>query len=197
MEFANKKKLLIAAISLFAEYGYDKISIRDIAKKAKVNSAMISYYFGSKQQLYDAAIEKQAGELRIFNSSKMLQHSPREILKLYADTLQKIHTTNPTLMKFICWEFMTPSNHPETFIKQRLQQVYSLLSQAIINGVKEGIFRKNLDIHSTVIALVGIINFYYISRNLHMRVSCIKDDDEKYMLNAMEIFFIGIERKSQ
>jgi len=197
MEFANKKKLLIAAISLFAEYGYDKISIRDIAKKAKVNSAMISYYFGSKQQLYDAAIEKQAGELRIFNSSKMLQHSPREILKLYADTLQKIHTTNPTLMKFICWEFMTPSNHPETFIKQRLQQVYSLLSQAIINGVKEGIFRKNLDIHSTVIALVGIINFYYISRNLHIRVSCIKDDDEKYMLNAMEIFFIGIERKSQ
>ncbi|MDD4320120.1 MAG: TetR family transcriptional regulator [Acidaminococcaceae bacterium] len=197
MERDNKKKLLAAAIALFSEYGYDKISIRDIAQKAKVNSAMISYYFGSKQQLYDSALEKQAGELRTFNSSKTLKLAPREILRLYADTLQKIHNTNPTLMKFICWEFLIPSNHPETFIKQRLQQVYSLLIQAIATGVKEGIFRKNLDIHSTVIALVGIINFYYISRNLHMRVSCIKDDDEKYMHNAMEIFFSGIERKSQ
>ena len=91
MKQATKETLLSVAIELFAEYGYDKVSIRDIAEKAKANSSMISYYFGSKQNLYDAALEKQAGNLQEFLSPSTVALSPQKILQLYADTLQEIH----------------------------------------------------------------------------------------------------------
>jgi len=191
-----KESLLSVAINLFAEYGYDKVSIRDIAEKAKTNSAMISYYFGSKQNLYDAALEKQAGSLQVFLSPETADLSPKKILQLYVDTLQKIHKNNPTLMKFICWEFKTPSEHPEAFIKQRLQRVYYILSQAIRRGMEDGSFRKDLDIRSTAIVLAGMVNFYYISRDLHTRISNKEDDDDEYMKQVMKIFFAGIERRT-
>lgn len=195
MKQATKETLLSVAIELFAEYGYYKVSIRDIAEKAKANSSMISYYFGSKQNLYDAALEKQAGNLQEFLSPSTVALSPQKILQLYADTLQEIHEKKPTLMKFICWEFKTPSAHPETFIKQRLKRVYELISQAISRGIDDGSFREDLDIHSTAIVLAGIVNFYYISRDLRTRISSVADNDECYMKQAMKIFFDGIKRR--
>ena len=111
MEPDNKNRLLMAAIELFAEFGYDKVSIRKIAEKAQANSAMISYYFGSKQNLYDAVILYQVKSLEDFLSRQLDTLDPREILKYHAEAMQKLHRENPTLMKFICREFGTPSEH--------------------------------------------------------------------------------------
>ncbi len=44
--------LLNAARDLFLKNSYDHISIRRVAEKAKVNSALIAYYFGSKSGLF-------------------------------------------------------------------------------------------------------------------------------------------------
>ena len=43
-----KEKIFNAAVSLFAARGYDGVGIREICRTAKVNVAMINYYFGSK-----------------------------------------------------------------------------------------------------------------------------------------------------
>ena len=57
-QIAKREKLIMSAIGLFAEYGYDKVSIRQIAADAGANSSMISYYFGSKQGLYEAILRE-------------------------------------------------------------------------------------------------------------------------------------------
>jgi AcrR family transcriptional regulator len=48
----KRESILKAAAKLFAEHSYDSVGIRDIAKEADVNSAMISYYFGGKNRLH-------------------------------------------------------------------------------------------------------------------------------------------------
>lgn len=53
-----KEKLLKVALTLFSQKGYSAVSIREIAKKANVNAANISYHFGSKFGLYKALFEK-------------------------------------------------------------------------------------------------------------------------------------------
>lgn len=50
-----RKRLLDAALRLFAEKGYQKTSTREIADQAGVNLGAISYYFGDKPGLYRAA----------------------------------------------------------------------------------------------------------------------------------------------
>jgi AcrR family transcriptional regulator len=45
-------RLLVAAEKLFAERGQDSVSVRDLAREAKVNIAAVNYYFGGKENLY-------------------------------------------------------------------------------------------------------------------------------------------------
>jgi len=43
-----KDRIFDAAKSLFARKGYAAVSVREIAKKAKVNISMLNYYYGGK-----------------------------------------------------------------------------------------------------------------------------------------------------
>jgi AcrR family transcriptional regulator len=54
----NEKQIQILQIAekLFAEKGFDGTSIRDIAKEAVINVAMVSYYFGSKEKLLESLV---------------------------------------------------------------------------------------------------------------------------------------------
>ncbi|MDX2732719.1 MULTISPECIES: TetR family transcriptional regulator [unclassified Streptomyces] len=52
-----RERILEAARTEFAERGYDKTSIRGIAKKAAVDAALVHHYFGTKDEVFAAAIE--------------------------------------------------------------------------------------------------------------------------------------------
>jgi AcrR family transcriptional regulator len=53
----NREAILAAARAEFAERGYDRATIRDIATAAAVDPALVMYFFGSKQELFLASIE--------------------------------------------------------------------------------------------------------------------------------------------
>ena len=57
----SRARLLSAALRLFAENGFAKTSIRQIAEAAGANTALISYYFGDKKGLYNAAYAEPLG----------------------------------------------------------------------------------------------------------------------------------------
>jgi AcrR family transcriptional regulator len=55
-ENSSRTRLLEAAILCFAEKGFDATGIREIARKAQANSALVQYHFGGKTGLYAAAL---------------------------------------------------------------------------------------------------------------------------------------------
>ncbi|MGK5630977.1 TetR family transcriptional regulator [Streptomyces sp. URMC 123] len=54
---ATRDRILAAARTEFAERGYDKASMRGIARAAGVDAALVHHYFGAKEQVFAAAIE--------------------------------------------------------------------------------------------------------------------------------------------
>ncbi|MET8508610.1 TetR family transcriptional regulator [Streptomyces sp. NPDC004787] len=52
-----RERILEAARGQFAERGYDKTSVRGIAKAAGVDPALVHHYFGTKDEVFAAAIE--------------------------------------------------------------------------------------------------------------------------------------------
>ncbi|MFI5977822.1 TetR family transcriptional regulator [Streptomyces sp. NPDC051452] len=53
----TRDRILTAAREEFSERGYDKASVRGIAKAAGVDSALVHHYFGTKEQVFAAALE--------------------------------------------------------------------------------------------------------------------------------------------
>ncbi|MFX0576614.1 TetR family transcriptional regulator [Nocardia nepalensis] len=53
---ATRTAILTAAQQLFAERGYERATVREIAARAEVNQALLFRYFGSKDELFRAAI---------------------------------------------------------------------------------------------------------------------------------------------
>lgn len=52
----TRRRLLEAALIVFAERGFDGAGIREIAERARANSAMVQYHFGGKEGLYLEAL---------------------------------------------------------------------------------------------------------------------------------------------
>src|SRR5262244_1567344 len=56
----RSEDILAAALRLFSEQGYTAVSIKDIARAGRVNSALIYYYFASKEHLFVEALKYSA-----------------------------------------------------------------------------------------------------------------------------------------
>ena len=89
------RRILLAAIEVFAEEGYDGTSTRSVAGRAGVNAPAIQYYFGSKEGLYRAVIGHIANlvEGRLAPMAEQISvalagnPSPRELVALLLDLL--------------------------------------------------------------------------------------------------------------
>ena len=57
---AMRERILDAGEELFAEHGFDGVTVRDITRKAKVDVALAHYYFGTKRGLFDAVFLRRA-----------------------------------------------------------------------------------------------------------------------------------------
>jgi AcrR family transcriptional regulator len=91
-------RLVSAAITLFSQNGYDGTSVRAITAEAGVNLGAITYHFGSKEALYDAALESVT----------------RPILKLVGEAAG---STDPPLLRIerlvrLFFQYLT--EHPES-----------------------------------------------------------------------------------
>ena len=61
---AKQLQLLDTAELLFSRKGFEGTSVRDIAEEAGINTAMISYYFGSKEKLMEAIFERRSMNIK-------------------------------------------------------------------------------------------------------------------------------------
>ncbi|MCW2556123.1 MAG: TetR/AcrR family transcriptional regulator [Mycobacterium sp.] len=80
----TRDRILASARELFARNGIDKTSIRAIASAAGVDAALIHHYFGTKQQLFVAAIEIPIDPMQVIGP---LRETPLDELGLTLPSL--------------------------------------------------------------------------------------------------------------
>lgn len=62
-ELSTRNRILNASESLFAEFGFDGVSLRKITRQAGVELALANYHFGPKSDLFLAVVQRRADEL--------------------------------------------------------------------------------------------------------------------------------------
>ncbi len=65
----TKTKILNSAEELFADQGFENVSIRAIINKASVNIAAINYHFGNKDELIFAVVKRRIMEVNNFRAT--------------------------------------------------------------------------------------------------------------------------------
>ena len=80
---------------------------------------------------------------------------------------------------------------------EKLGKVFGILSKAIQRGIKEGKFRKDLDVKETTILFVGMANFHFLTQDFRNQFPIADGSDEEvYMKQVLQIFLAGIARKA-
>jgi AcrR family transcriptional regulator len=181
-EKADKREhILTVAEELFGESGFDGASVRDIANRAGVNLAMISYYFGSKEKLLESLIEFRAasayGALEVLNKDESL--GPWEkidgVVDYYVDKiLNNLRFHNIMYQQAI----NTRSEEIRELIMSIKLRNLEQIKKIITDGQNKGIFRQ-VDVVMTIGTLMGTISSYTQSREYGCRILDIDFSNEE------------------
>jgi AcrR family transcriptional regulator len=95
---ATRARLVEAAIKEFAEFGIAGGRVDRIATQAGANKAQIYHYFGSKDQMFDAAFAEIAG--------RVVAEAPFDVHDLpgYAANLAALYQEHPEILRMATWQ---------------------------------------------------------------------------------------------
>jgi AcrR family transcriptional regulator len=155
----KKEAILTEAEKLFSEQDFDAVSVRDIAKAANVNVAMISYYFGSKEKLFEALIirriESSLNILKgMINPDMTGYEKMQQVIDYYIDKL----ITNRNVHKMINRELSSNNRpHLRDLIMGKMRANREFIKGLMEEGIKNGEFKPDMDIDMTIMNFFATI----------------------------------------
>ncbi len=180
----NDKQIQILEIAekLFAEHGFDGTSVRDIAKNADINVAMISYYFGSKEKLFESLILYRAGDLRIQleNLSKEETTPVEKLNKILDLYITKIHS-NKYIYRILHFELSSKKGQRKFDSFTEVKKANLITLQNIIeDGQLKGVFRKNINVALIPSTIFGTYIHFQMNRPFFEEVLELKTENDFY-----------------
>jgi len=174
---ATREDILEAATEEFADKGLSGARIDTIAEHTSTSKRMIYYYFGSKDALYRAVLQREYMRIRYAEAAIALdQLAPEKAVAEIVRQSFDSHMQRPEFIRLV----MNENIHYAEHLKQvkglhRLNKaMLESLSEVIARGVKSGVFRRGidaLDLHINITALC----FYTVSNRYTFRQGFARD----------------------
>ena len=137
------EEMMVAALDLFAQRGVSSVTIIDIAQALKVNTALIYYYFESKDDLFRASL-KYCIERTIANFTRLegWHDDPVKMISAWFQTNAQMHPEIRQLVKVMLdyGSLEIKTKDTDALVKDFYQQESRILSDSIRLGVRQGVF---------------------------------------------------------
>ena len=170
----SRAAILEAAAFEFAEHGIAGARTDTIAREARVNKALLYYYFKDKETLYGAVLDDAFSGLK--NAVFQVLDSdlpPREKILAYAGKYFDFIASNQLYPRLMQREMMRAregqSPHIEKVIKNYIQPIFLRVSELLRQGITEGYFRPVNPAHF-VQSIVAMIVFYFSSAPMMQKI---------------------------
>ncbi len=76
----TREKILMEALSLFSNRGYDSVSVRDIAQAVGIKESSLYNHFRNKQDIFDTILNEYSGRMESFFHSMKLTGDDRQFM---------------------------------------------------------------------------------------------------------------------
>jgi len=155
----KRQKLLEVAEMLFAKHGFEAVSVRQLASEAEVNLSMVSYYFGSKDGLFQEVIQSKFPQTR--GILEDLAQSPihpweklTQTIDMYVDKFFLGRAFHRVIMREMSLQ-QRPAH--VNLIREHMSRNQELIRGFIHEGQQKGLF-KYVDVELTIATLFGTIS---------------------------------------
>jgi AcrR family transcriptional regulator len=170
----SRAAILKAAAREFAEHGIAGARTDAIAREARVNKALLYYYFKDKETLYGAVLDDAFSGLKetVFH---VLDGDlpPRQKILDYAGAYFDFVASNQLYPRLMQREMMQArggqSPHIDKVIKNHIQPIFGRVSELLRKGITDGEFRSVNPAHF-VPSMVAMIVFYFSSAPMMQKI---------------------------
>jgi len=183
---STREKLLLAALDLFGQFGFDGASTRQLANAAGVNLQAINYYFDNKRGLYNAVadylivrLQSRLGDMRQRVLSRLAEarsgqrpigpQEARSMLTLIAETLLVMFSDpeSATWVRYMVREQAEPTEAYERLYTGFMQPM--LTGARYLVGILLGDHPDSERVRLRTLSLVGSLIVYRVGRATVLR----------------------------
>ena len=161
----SRAAILSAAVAEFAEHGIDGARTDRIAREARVNKALLYYYFEDKDALYEAVLDRVFSGMRE-QVMPVLESDlpPREKLLAYVGRYFDYIAANPQFPRVVQSEMMRVGMHGSPrmlrIAREYFAPIYGRLAQTLREGAESRQLRP-INPMDFVPSVVGVVIFYF------------------------------------
>ncbi|MEZ5629619.1 MAG: TetR/AcrR family transcriptional regulator [Burkholderiaceae bacterium] len=164
---ATREAILRAAMRVFARYGYDGATVDKISAAAKSVDRMIYYYFGSKEGLFIAVLERIYAEMDEAESALALDEArPLEALVELIRFVLGYYRAHPEFVTLLNTENLHRGRHIAKSKKAReySSHAITLTARLLEAGVAQGLVRPGLAARDVYLLIAAAGYFHTANR---------------------------------
>ncbi|CAM4131430.1 TetR/AcrR family transcriptional regulator [Flavobacterium weaverense] len=164
-------EILNAAKEIFQQKGMDGARMQEIADKAKINKALLHYYYRSKQLLFEAVFK---------NAFSLLAPQLNSVLNDDSDLFEKIRNFTNSYISFVIKHPYLPNfviqelnKNPEFVLKLREQKNFPTIDTfktQVNDAIKNGVI-KPIEAEQLFINIISMNVFPFIGKPLLMALT--------------------------
>jgi AcrR family transcriptional regulator len=159
----TRERILQTAVQEFAAKGYSGGRVDAICASARVNPRMIYHYFGDKDGLYLAVLERVLSDLRQDELKLEVDHvDPVEGMRQLFAFVHEHFAQHPELIALLSGENLLKARFLKQSKKARVvsSPLIDLISRLLKRGVKQGAFRNAIDPLQLYVMMVALSYFH-------------------------------------
>jgi TetR/AcrR family transcriptional regulator len=164
---AARAAILDAAVAAFARSGLAGTRMEDIARDAGVAKGLLFHHFGSKEGLWQAALERVYRRLRAGqDEAAIVSLGPVEGMKLLARETFRRFRAHPEIVALMNEENLHRARHLRAAggVRHLYNPLFAAMEALLAEGRAQGLFRADIDVTALYVALSALGYFYCANR---------------------------------
>lgn len=160
----TKRALLDAAEIEFAAKGLAGARVDVIAEEAAANKRMLYYYFGSKDDLYVAVLERAYGAMRVREKElKLTDLAPLEAIRRLVEFKFDYYVENPRIISLLAAENMNGGKYLKRSRRLRAMHLtlVDMLCEILTTGQSQGVIKPGVDPFQLYVSMSALSYFYF------------------------------------
>ena len=154
----TRAEILAVATAEFADRGYDGARVDEIADRTRTTKRMIYYYFGGKEQLFTAVLERAYAQIRAAEQDVDVEHlEPVAAIRRLAELTFDHHESHPEFIRLVSIENIHHGEHmtKSATLRNLNSPAIELIQRILERGYASGAFRRPvqaIDLHVMISA---------------------------------------------